>query len=51
MDTRLQKKFQDVKNSMTAETELTIPKTKHSFFIAVDSSFLSWPRRSPIPNE
>ena len=27
----LEKKIQDVKNAMTADTELTIPNTKHSF--------------------
>ena len=32
--------FQDVKNSMTAETELTIPNTKHPFFITVDASLV-----------
>ena len=31
----LEKIFQDVKNKMTAETELTIPNTKHPFFITV----------------
>ena len=28
----LEKIFQDVKNAMTAETDLTIPNTKHPFF-------------------
>ena len=38
METRIRKKiFQDVKNGMTAETELTIPNTKHPFFITVDT--------------
>ena len=32
--------FQDVKNSMTADTELTIPNTKHPFFITVDASLV-----------
>ena len=34
----LEKNIKDVKNSMTAETELTIPNTKHPFFITVDAS-------------
>ena len=34
----LEKIFQDVKNAMTAETELTIPNTKHPTFITVDAS-------------
>ena len=34
----LEKIFQDVKITMTAETELTIPNTKHPFFITVDAS-------------
>ena len=34
----VKKIFQDVKNSMTADTELTIPNTKHPFFITVDAS-------------
>ena len=36
----LEKIFQDVKNAMTADTELTIPNTKHSFFITVDASLV-----------
>ena len=36
----LEKIFQDVKNSMTANTELTIPSTKHPFFITVDASLV-----------
>ena len=32
--------FQDVKNSMTADTGLTIPNTKHPFFITVDASLV-----------
>ena len=36
----LEKIFQDVKNSMTADTELTIPNTKHPFFITVDASLV-----------
>ena len=34
----LEKIFQDVKNAMTADTELTIPNTKHPIFITVDAS-------------
>ena len=33
-----EKIFQNVKNEMTAETELTIPNTTHPFFITVDAS-------------
>ena len=36
----LEKIFQDVKNAMTADTELTIPITKHPFFITVDASLV-----------
>ena len=36
----LEKIFQDVKNARTAETELTIPNTKHPFFITVDTSLV-----------
>ena len=36
----LEKIIQDVKNAMTAETELTIPNTKHPFFITVDASLV-----------
>ena len=36
----LEKIFKDVKNKMTAETELTIPNTKHPFFITVDASLV-----------
>ena len=36
----LGKIFQDVKNAMTADTELTIPNTKHPFFIIVDASLV-----------
>ena len=36
----LEKIFQDVENAMTAETELTIPNTKHPFFITVDASLV-----------
>ena len=36
----LEKKIQDVKNAMTAETELTIPNTKHPIFITVDASLV-----------
>ena len=40
MDIRIRKIFQDVKNAMTAETELTISNTKHPFFITVDASLV-----------
>ena len=36
----LEKIFQDVKNPMTAETDLTIPNTKHPFFITVNASLV-----------
>ena len=36
----LEKIFQDIKNTMTAETELTIPNTKHPFFITFDASLV-----------
>ena len=36
----LEKILQDVQNSMTAGTELTIPNTKHAFFITVDASLV-----------
>ena len=36
----LEKIFQDVKNKMTAETELTTPNTKQPFFITVDASLV-----------
>ena len=36
----LEKLFQHVKNKMTAETESTIPNTKHPFFITVDASLV-----------
>ena len=36
----LEKIFQDVKNAMTAETELTIPSTKHPFFITFNASLV-----------
>ena len=36
----LENLFQHVKNQITAETELTIPNTKHSFFITVDASLV-----------
>ena len=39
MDTRV-KIFQDVKNALTAETELIIPNTKHPFFITVGASLV-----------
>ena len=32
--------FQKLKMSLTSETELTTPNTKHSFFITVDSSLI-----------
>ena len=36
----LEKIFQNVKNAMTADTELTIPNTTHPFFITVDASLV-----------
>ena len=36
----LEKIFQDIKNSMTADTELTIPNTKHPINITVDASLV-----------
>ena len=38
--TELEIIFQNIKNTMTAETELTIPNTKHPFFITVDASLV-----------
>ena len=32
--------FQKLKMSLTSETEVTIPNTKHPFFITVDASFI-----------
>ena len=32
--------FQQLKMSLTSETELTIPKAKHTFFITVDASLI-----------
>ena len=32
--------FQKLKMSLTSETELTLPNTKHPFFIAVDASLI-----------
>ena len=32
--------FQKLKMSLTSETELTIPKTKHPFFFTVDASLI-----------
>ena len=32
--------FQKLKTSLTSETELTIPNTKHPFFITVDASLI-----------
>ena len=32
--------FQKLKMSLTSETELTIPNTKHPFFITVDASLI-----------
>ena len=40
MDTRTRKIFQNVKNTMTADTELTIPITKHPYFITLDASLV-----------
>ena len=36
----LEKIFQNVKNAMTADTELTIPNTTHPFFITEDASLV-----------
>ena len=36
----LEKMFQNVKNAMIAETELTIPNTKHPLFITLDASLV-----------
>ena len=36
----LEKIFQDVRSSMTADTELSTPNTKHPFFITVDASLV-----------
>ena len=36
----LEKIFQNEKNAMTADTELTIPNTTHPFFITVDASLV-----------
>ena len=36
----LEKIFQESKNSMPADTELTIPNTKHPFFITVEASLV-----------
>ena len=36
----IEKIFQDVKNAITAETELPIPNTKHPFFITVGASLV-----------
>ena len=36
----LEKIFQDVKNSMTVDTEVTIPNTKHPFFITIDATLV-----------
>ena len=36
----LEKILQDVKNALTTETELTIPNTKHLFFITGDASLV-----------
>ena len=38
----LEKTFQDLRNAMTAETELTIPNTKHPFLITVDASLVGF---------
>ena len=32
--------FQKIKNALTSDTELTIPNTKHPFFITVDASLI-----------
>ena len=36
----LEKIFQNVKNAMTADTEITKPNTTHPFFITVDASLV-----------
>ena len=36
----LEKIFQNVKNAMTADTELTIPNTTHPFFITIGASLV-----------
>ena len=36
----LETHFQQLKMSLTSETELTIPNTKHPFFITVDASLI-----------
>ena len=46
----LEKLFQNVKNAMTADTELTIPNTTHPFFITVDASLVGL-GAVLIPNE
>ena len=33
--------FQTLKTSLTSDTELTIPNTKHPFFITVDASLIA----------
>ena len=40
MDTRIRENISRLKSKMTAETELTIPNTKHPFFITVDASLV-----------
>ena len=40
MDRRTQNSISQLKMSLTAETELTIPNTKHPFFITVDASLI-----------
>ena len=37
---KFEKIFQDVKDKMTEESELTIPNAKHPFFITVDASLI-----------
>ena len=36
----LERLFQTLKTSLTSDTELTIPNTKHPFFITVDASLI-----------
>ena len=35
-----ERSFQTLKTSLTSDTQLTIPNTKHTFFITVDASFI-----------
>ena len=40
----VEKISQEINNSMTADTELTIPNTKHPFSITVDASLQKMPQ-------